>query len=235
MLKPQDLLVTLKILSFEVGNQSKLAQQLQGRAWLAHDESLEHLSSYDSKNDELFVSEEPGDFEKATLEAIDDYLRLNAPPSGPWTYRTLASQLFISLGETNKAVKRAVAAGLLINRGNRNVRVNRQTLVDFISYGVKVSFFTERGRVVRGIPTAYAAPVFNEIFASSSNMPTVWPCARGTVKGVAIDPLYQSVTKAVMIDAWLYKQLALIDIYRIGNAREREAAQPFILELLGSK
>ena len=233
MLKMQDLLVTLKILSFEDGIDQRDRFHhwaLQGKAWLHHDIKG---SQYDKDRDEIVGADEIDDFKQSDLNAIEQFLYQTEPESDKWTYRKLAEQLFISLGETNKAVKRAVAAGLLMRTGRRDVRVNRPVLINFIRYGAGVSFFVEKGRIVRGIPTAYAAPVFDDLFAGSSEYPPVWPCARGTVRGVAISPLHKSVTKAVMIDPWLYQQLAIVDIFRIGSARERENALPCLNELKG--
>ncbi len=235
MLKPQDLLVTLKILSYEDSgtDHGVSARDMQGKAWLLNKNDLEKISMYDDDKDEMIVSAEKDDFEQADLDVIDEFLSQDESDQCDWTYRKLAKQLFISLSEANQSAKRAISAGLLTSRGRRGVRVNRPALVDFIRYGAGISFFTERGQIVRGIPTAYAASVFNEVFASSTDYPPVWPCARGTVKGVAISPLFKSVSKSVMIDSWLYRQLALVDIYRIGSAREKEEALPYLNELKG--
>lgn len=208
---------------------------MQGKAWLLNKNDLEKISLYDREKDEVVVSAEKDDFEQADLDAIDEFLAQGESNQDDWTYRKLARQLFISVSEANQSAKRAIAAGLLTSRGRRGIRVNRPALVDFIRYGAGIAFFTERGSIVRGIPTAYAAPVFNQVFASSSGYPPVWPCARGTMKGVAISPLYKSVSKAVMIDSWLYRQLALVDIYRTGSAREREEALAFLNDLKGAK
>ncbi|WP_263081289.1 hypothetical protein [Endozoicomonas sp. Mp262] len=235
MLKPQDLLVTLKVLRYEksIQDQGVIAKDMLGKAWVHPKDDIEKISLYDREKDEIIVSDEIDDFDQADLAVIDEFLSQNENEQVTWTYRKLASQLFMSLSEANQSAKRAIAAGLLISKGRRGVRVNRRALVNFIQHGVGISFFTERGQIVRGIPTAYAAPVFNQVFASSSDYPPVWPCARGTMKGVAISPLFKSVSKAVMIDSWLYQQLALVDIYRIGSAREKEEALPFLNELKG--
>ena len=234
MLKAQDLLVTLKILSYEDRERSRnqdKATDLQGKAWMHHSEPVEAISLYDKKKDEMIVSEGMDDFGQSDLDKIEKFLRQDEPDSGAWTYRKLANELFLSLSEANQAVKRATAAGLLLRRGSRGVSVNRPTLINFIQYGASVAFFVEEGRIVRGIPTAHAAPVFDGVFASSSDLPPVWPCARGTERGVAIVPLYRSVTKAVMVDPLLYRQLSIVDIYRTGTAREREEALPFLNEI----
>lgn len=234
MLKNQDLLVALKILSYEESSDDSvsLTRELQGKAWVHINSDVEKISKYDIKQGELVVSNELDDFDSKELLLIDEFLHKSKNEfDNQWTYRKLAQHLFISLSEANNAVKRCIAAGLLFQLGTKRIKVNRSVLINFIRYGAGVSFYTEPGRIVRGIPTSYAAPVFKEIFASSNSTPPVWPCARGTVKGVAIDPLYRSVSKAVMIDSWLYKQLALVDIFRIGTAREKEQALPFLEKL----
>lgn len=234
MLKNQDLLVALKILSYEESNDESLllTKELQGKAWMHIDNDVEKISKYDFEQEDLVVSNELDDFDSKELLIIDEFLQKSKYEiDNQWTYRKLAKHLFISLSEANNAVKRCIAAGLLFQLGAKRIKVNRPVLVNFIRYGAGVSFYTEPGRIVRGIPTSYAAPVFKEIFASSNSTPPVWPCARGTAKGVAINPLYKSVSKAVMIDSWLYKQLALVDIFRIGTAREKEEALPFLEKL----
>ena len=234
MLKSQDLLVALKILSFEESNDDSLllTKELQGKAWMHIENEVDKISEYDFFFFFLVVSNELDYFDAKDLLIIDEFLQESeCEINNQWTYRKLAKQLFISLSEANNAVKRCIAAGLLFELGAKRIKVNRPVLVNFIRYGAGVSFYTEPGRIVRGIPTSYAAPVFKEIFASSNSTPPVWPCARGTAKGVAIDPLYKSVSKAVMIDSWLYKQLALVDIFRIGTSREKEEALPFLEKL----
>jgi hypothetical protein len=234
MLKNQDLLVALKILSYEESNYASLSltKELQGKAWVHIENDVEKISKYDIGQEELIVSNEFEDFESKELSIIDDFLRNSKNElDNKWTYRKLSKHLFISLSEANHAVKRCISAGLLFKLGSRDIKVNRSVLANFIHYGAGISFYTESGRIVRGIPTSYAAPVFKDIFASSNATPPVWPCARGTVRGVAITPLYKSVSKAVMIDSWLYRQLALVDIFRIGSAREKEQALPFLEQL----
>lgn len=231
MLKPQDLLVTFKILSYEIGYSSVESRNhnLKKVPWVI----FESISVYDREKDEVIVSDELDDFEVADLELIEQFILEgeSAEERASWTYRKLAQQLFMSLSEVSQAIKRASKAGLLIKRGSKGVRVNKTVLIDYVRFGAGVSFFVERGKVVRGIPTANAASSFKNIFASSAEFPTVWPCARGTVKGIAIDPIYKSVPKAVMIDPWLYKHLALLDIFRVGSAREKEEVLPHLLKL----
>lgn len=237
MLKSQDILVTLKILGYEeLGKSSSVpSKQLQGKAWLHLDESVERISRYDLNNDELVVGDELDDFEKRELETIKEYMdEVAFERNATWTYRSLAKQLFISVSEANQSVKRCMSAGLLFQLGKGPIRANRPVLYNFIRYGLGVCFYAEKGKIVRGIPTSIAAPLFKNTFASS-DMPPVWPCARGKAKGVAVEPIYKSVIKAVMIDSWLYDQLALVDVFRIGTAREKEEALPLLEKLKGKR
>jgi DNA-binding transcriptional ArsR family regulator len=232
MLKPQDLMVTLKILSFEChGNSLIPTDEGEDKPWVL----FEPISLYYKDQDEIIISDEMDDFDAIDLERIEKFLKDTeiGEDYSNWTYRKLAQQLFMSLSETSQAIKRATAAGLLIKRESKGIKVNKKVLTDYIRYGVGVSFFTEKGKIVRGIPTAIAAPSFKNTFASAAELPSVWPCARGTARGVAISPLYKSVSKAVMIDPWLYKQLALVDIFRVGSAREKEEALYFLGKLKG--
>ncbi|MBF4437927.1 hypothetical protein ERJ77_26280, partial [Vibrio anguillarum] len=72
MLKPQDLLVTFKILSFEIGYSSVESRNhdLKQVPWVI----FESISLYDREKDEVIVSDEPDDFEVADLELIEQFI-----------------------------------------------------------------------------------------------------------------------------------------------------------------
>ncbi len=59
----------------------------------------------------------------------------------------------------------------------------------------------------------------------SDDLVPVWPDMDGKVKGRAIEPLHSGVPKAVQTDQQLYALLALVDVLRVGRAREREFAE----------
>ena len=66
---------------------------------------------------------------------------------------------------------------------------------------------------------------------STSRGPPVWPDARGTVRGLALEPVHISVVEAANRDPALGEPLSLVDALRIGDARiggtrRRSAAQP---------
>jgi hypothetical protein len=53
----------------------------------------------------------------------------------------------------------------------------------------------------------------------------VWPAIEGSVRGMALIPLYPSAPVAALRNAALYENLALFDAIRAGNVRERALAQ----------
>lgn len=59
----------------------------------------------------------------------------------------------------------------------------------------------------------------------SEDLIPVWPHIEGNVKGRAVEPLHPGVPKAVQADQQLYALLALVDVLRVGRAREREFAE----------
>ena len=81
------------------------------------------------------------------------------------------------------------------------------------------------------MPTAYAAPVAADEFATSGMVP-VWTGSRGDVQGQAFDPLYPTAPEAAAGDEALYGRLALIDMLRGGRIRERRFAEKKIEEML---
>lgn len=101
---------------------------------------------------------------------------------------------------------------------------NRSNLKEFLIHGVKYAFPVHRGGLVRGVPTAHAAPPLKQQIAESSEPPPVWPDPEGNVRGLEFSPLYKNVPAAARRDSNLYELLALVDAIRDGRAREREIA-----------
>jgi len=101
---------------------------------------------------------------------------------------------------------------------------SRANLREFLVYGVRYAFPVRRGGLVRGVPTAHAAPPLNQYMAESFDPPPVWPFADGTLRGTEFSPLYKNVPVAASRDRKLYELLALVDAIRDGRAREREIA-----------
>ncbi|RYE39028.1 MAG: hypothetical protein EOP48_26280 [Sphingobacteriales bacterium] len=76
--------------------------------------------------------------------------------------------------------------------------------------------------MVTGIATAHSHPFYQKYFSSELNY--AWPDENGDIRGLAIQPLYKNVVKAVKQDEKLYLLLASIDILRVGKTRELKIA-----------
>lgn len=143
------------------------------------------------------------------------------------TYASLAASLGMSASEVHAAVKRAKAARLVLNFGE-NLRPNRIALLEFAIHGLKYAFPPHFGPVTLGIPTAYAAPPLSTQILPDKDPPPIWPSAKGSVRGVTLEPFAKHVPVAAQNDPKLYELLALIDATRIGRARERELAARYL-------
>jgi hypothetical protein len=136
-----------------------------------------------------------------------------------WQYRDLAHDLGISISEVSGSLKRSHIAGLV---DESKKKVFRQSLMEFIEFGVHYVFPQIPGTMVTGFPTGHSHPLFKKKFISDENF--VWPDMQGNVRGLAIEPLYKSAVAACQKDPELYIMLASIDMVRLGSTRERKEA-----------
>jgi hypothetical protein len=150
----------------------------------------------------------------------------------PLTYANLANEIFLSASEVHSSFKRIAAARLISQTDPRDVQVVRSPFRDFLYYGVPFAFPAVRGSMTRGMPTAYAIPFIREQIATSDEPPPVWPYANGSVRGIALYPLYPTAPRAAEKDQQLYLALALVDAIRIGGAREREISMQALAKIL---
>jgi hypothetical protein len=153
----------------------------------------------------------------------------------PLTYRSIAFTTGLSSAESHASVRRALVARLLVRFESPfppMPRPNRANIFEFLAHGVKYAFPAERGGVVRGIPTASAAPVLRDKFMPSDALPLVWPHPAGPVRGESFEPLYRHAPDAAQKNPDLYEAFALIDAIRSGGARERELAVPLLKHLI---
>jgi hypothetical protein len=161
-------------------------------------------------------------------------LKLLASGFNPWSYARLGEELLMSPSHVHASVARAETAHLLAafnisssaRRRGRGVlpEPNRNNLKEFLIHGVKYAFPVQRGGLTRGVPTAEGASPLKEHFPGNLPLPPVWPYAKGTVRGVAFEPLYNNVPEASLRDSALYRLLVLVDAIREGRTREREIA-----------
>jgi len=167
------------------------------------------------------------------LKAQDFYLLLAllARRGEIMTYPELAAFSGLSMSEVHGALKRAEQARLL-------AFIDRQPSIiipffkEFLLYGARYAFPAVRGAMVSGVPTAYAAAPLNTLIAPSADPVPVWPHAEGSVRGVALIPLYPSAPAAALRSPALYENLALFDALRMGSARERNFAVKLFEEKL---
>ncbi len=150
-------------------------------------------------------------------------LKLLALGDESWRYASLAESLDMGQGEVHSAVKRGLRAGLLVTDNSRSLPM-RRNLLEFVSYGVRYVFVPDRGAIVRGIPTAWAAPPLVQKMTTEEWAVPVWPFPDGQVRGESFSPLYRSVPMAASRDERLYELLALVDAIRGGRSRERKMA-----------
>lgn len=136
-----------------------------------------------------------------------------------WQYRDLAASLHISTSEVSESLARSHMAGLI---DESKKKVYRQSLMEFLQYGLQYVFPQVPGSMVTGIATAHSYPFYKKHFKSEMNY--VWPDENGDMRGQVIQPLYKNVVKAVKQDETLYMLLASIDIIRVGKTRELKVA-----------
>ena len=139
-----------------------------------------------------------------------------------WTYAELGDELNMSSSQIQYALER-LDYSHLFDKNERYLRPYE--IEEFVSHGVRYAFAARPGPLKRGTPAAMSAPVAKELFVSSGRGPGyVWPNPEGAIRGQEIEPLYDDIPMLVERRPELYDWLALIDIIRIGSARERGVA-----------
>jgi len=164
---------------------------------------------------------------------------LSKPENLELSQNQLAVQLCMSVSEIHAAFKRLREAGLIqfsdkSSKAKLSLQLVYSAIEEFLLSGLKYVFPAKTGEFIRGIPTSYAAPVLEKFFTQSQDPIPVWPYAEGSIKGLAVEPLYRSVPESLTQypDEDFYDLLALIDAIRIGRARERQMAAQLLQEKL---
>lgn len=139
--------------------------------------------------------------------------------------RALAAAVGVGKTEVNSSINRSINAGLALkDRKHSYPKANSNALLEFICHGIKYVFPVKPAELVRGVPTAFDAPVLAGELHSVRDLQCVWPSPTGEIHGQAVTPLFKSVPQAVAEDSLLYTYLALVDAIRIGNPRESALA-----------
>lgn len=167
------------------------------------------------------------------LKGEDIVLLLKLSSQEPdWTVRTLERETTIPRSVVQRGLKRLWQAGLF---DPRRRLVNISQAEEFVIHGLRYVFPGVIGGESRGVPTAWAAqPLSDLVVDAPDELPPVWPHARGTVRGLALEPVHASVVEAANRDPVLGEQLALVDALRIGDARMRGLAADQLHSRLGA-
>ena len=150
-----------------------------------------------------------------------------------YSVRALEESTGISKSEVSGSLRRCMEIGLAkVERGTGIPRTNTRALLGFVVHGLKYVYPARAGALVRGIPTAHAAPVLAGRLLSAGEHVHVWEDAHGSVLGQRVEPLHKGVPHAVRRDAALYAMLALVDAVRLGQERESALAGKLLAEYL---
>lgn len=147
-------------------------------------------------------------------------LKLLDEPEG-WTVRSIGAALDLDPAGVHRALQRLEEARLV---DVERQRVNRSNVEEFLVHGLKYVFPIRQGGLVRGMPTAWAAPPLSDELASTDEPPPVWADSKGKVRGVALEPLHENAAMVARRNPALAKRLFLIDAVRLGNGRVRSLA-----------
>jgi predicted transcriptional regulator len=150
----------------------------------------------------------------------------------PLPVRELASQLGFDVAGTHRALRRLDEAGIY---SVERRRVYRAAAEEFLIHATKFSFPARWGSEVRGIPTSWATEPLKAELAEFGGLPPVWAFARGTVRGLGLEPLHAMVPKAALEDPELWERLALVDALRSNDsARITQLAEKLLRKRIES-
>jgi hypothetical protein len=146
-------------------------------------------------------------------------LKIASKKNSTWLMKDIAHELFVSQSEVSESLNRSDLAGLM---DVTQKTIFKESVLEFLFFGLRYVFPVQPGTVTRGIPTAHSAPPLKGMIHSEEVF--VWPIAEGTARGQSIEPLYKTVPLAVLNDNELYQLLALVESLRVGKVRERDLA-----------
>lgn len=134
--------------------------------------------------------------------------------------RGIAESLGISASCVSESLVRCRKAQL-VDRHKK--KVNTLALREFLVHGIAYVFPAEAGRVGRGVATyTSASPIREHLSGGMESF--VWHYLKGNNRGQQIEPLYHTVPEAALHDKELYELLVVVDVLRMGKAREKEIA-----------
>ena len=151
-------------------------------------------------------------------------LELIALENASASVRHVASELDIPASTVGEAFRRLASAGILRPaEGEKGRAINKLALRDCIIHGVRWIAPAKIGRVARGVPTAHATPpISNRVLSDQEAL--VIACRNGALRGRSVSPIHSKVPRACLRNERMHQLVALVDVFRVGRARDREVA-----------
>lgn len=165
------------------------------------------------------------------VTALDIFvlLKVAAKRGGIWTQRDLSYELSVSQSSVHAALRNGKEVKLY-NASRKSVSATR--MEEALVHGAKYFLAPKKGGEARGMPTAWAAPPLADEIVMGNELPLVWPDPVGEARGLLLEPLHPSASKAAVQDPLFYELLALLDALRVGGARESKLAEKALHERL---
>lgn len=142
------------------------------------------------------------------------------------TFAHMAALLGVSKSTAHAGVARLEKSGLVHRLDRRGaLAVARGPALEFLQFGVPYVYRAETVPKARGVPTGLAAlATVADPDAPEATM-MVWPSQLGDALGVGVKPLVPAAPDTSLRDPRLYHLLAIVDVLRTGDARERGYAR----------
>jgi DNA-binding Lrp family transcriptional regulator len=167
---------------------------------------------------------------QASLRSHDVCVALQLVASPVFSYRELARDVGLSVGEAHNSVKRLEQARLFLPEAGG---VNTTALLKLLVHGVPYVFPGRLGAESQGVPTAHSGPALAEHLPAVDAI--VWPSADGKARGSSLVPLCASAPEFVDSNEVLYRWLTLVDALRVGRARDRRLAEEMLARELSQQ
>lgn len=109
-----------------------------------------------------------------------------------------------------------------------------RNIEEFLIHGFSYVFPIEKGRLTRGFVSGIDATTLKSDFVDNE-YPIVWAHPEGNVKGFSVPPLHKAIPEMIAkskLEQRVYEMLALLDVLRVGQRRETEAAKKRLTELM---
>jgi len=142
------------------------------------------------------------------------------------TIQRIAEPLGLDGASVHRSLRRLEEAQLILP--DRRAAIPQTD--EFLSHGLRYVFPGRFKGESRGVETAWAAAPLRDALSPTNSPIPVWPHPKGTVRGLALEPLHALAPEAALRDPELHERFALVDALRIGDARIRRIARD---ELMG--